>query len=71
MPLLLAAAAAGQKVKKVIELQTGGTGFVARDGDKAEAKKTYSSGVGNGLADLRGQLGAAMGRSLGGLAYNN
>lgn len=55
----------------MIELQTGGTGFVARDGDKAEAKKTYSSGVGNGLADLRGQLGAAMGRSLGGLSYNN
>ncbi len=65
------ASAAGQKVKKVIDLQTGGTGFVAHDGDKAEAKQSYSVGVGNGQADLRGQLGAAMGRSLGGLSFAN
>jgi hypothetical protein len=38
---------------------------------QVEASKRFDVGVGNGLADLRGQLGAAQGRSLGGLSFMN
>eukprot|EP00210_Caulerpa_lentillifera_P006715 g6417.t1 len=41
--------------KDVIYLKTGGTGFAARDGEKAEAKRNFPLGPGSGLTDLRGQ----------------
>ena len=46
----------GHKVrpKDVVEIQSGGTGFAARD-KHAQAKKKYLVGMGSGLADLRGQ----------------
>ena len=46
----------GKKVSKsdVIELQRGGTGFVAHDKD-TKAKKYWHLGPGSGLTDLRGQ----------------
>lgn len=54
---------------QVIELQTGGTGFAARDGDKVQTSKFFEMGVGNGRRDLRGQH--TQGRSLAGLVFNN
>lgn len=62
---------AGARIKpdEVIELATGGTGFVAHDGDKVMSKKHFMLGPGSGLADLRGQHKGA--RSLGGLSFNN
>eukprot|EP00775_Hariotina_reticulata_P008739 gene8739-8919_t len=47
----------GKKVteKDIIKLQTGGTGFAARDGDKVQVKKHFHLGPGSGRADLRGQ----------------
>lgn len=62
---------AGTRIKErdVIELKTGGTGYVGRDGDKVETKKFFDLGAGNGRADLRGQHNA--GRSLGGLSIMN
>lgn len=57
------------KDKDVVELQRGGTGFAAHDGNKAQAKKHYHLGAGSGLADLRGQLAA--GTSKGGLVFWN
>jgi nitric oxide synthase-interacting protein len=47
----------GKKVteKDIIRLQTGGTGFAARDGDKVQVKKHFHLGPGSGRADLRGQ----------------
>lgn len=47
----------GKKVspKDVIKLQTGGTGFAARDGDKVQAQKHWHLGPGSGRADRRGQ----------------
>lgn len=47
----------GKKVapRDVIRLQTGGTGFAARDGEKAQAAKHYTLGPGSGRAPLRGQ----------------
>lgn len=61
----------GKKVgpKDVIHLKTGGTGFAARDGDKAQVKKHFSLGPGSGRADLRGQHQGP--RSHFGLAFNN
>ncbi|KAK9832517.1 hypothetical protein WJX81_004354 [Elliptochloris bilobata] len=55
--------------KDVVELQRGGTGFAAHDGDKAQASKYWQMGPGSGRADLRGQHKAA--RSLGGLVMQN
>lgn len=55
--------------KDIIRLQNGGTGFAARDGDKAEVKKHFALGPGNGRADLRGQHQGP--RSHFGLAFNN
>mmetsp|Transcript_29649 Transcript_29649/g.54374 ORF Transcript_29649/g.54374 Transcript_29649/m.54374 type:complete len:321 (-) Transcript_29649:734-1696(-) len=55
--------------KDVIELQTGGTGFAGRDGEKVQSKKRFLLGPGSGLADLRGQHQGP--RSLGGLAQWN
>ena len=62
---------AGCKLKErdVTELQTGGTGFVSRDGSKVQAQKTWALGPGSGLADLRGQHTGP--RSLGGLQFWN
>lgn len=61
----------GKKVgpKDVIKLQTGGTGFAARDGDKAQATKHWLLGPGSGRADLRGQHQGP--RSAGGLVFMN
>lgn len=61
----------GKKISEsdVIELKTGGTGFVARDGDRAEAKKHFALGPGSGLTDLRGQSQGP--RSHGGLQFWN
>jgi len=61
----------GHKLKDrdVIELQTGGTGFAGRDGDKVMAEKRFILGPGSGRQDVRGQLAA--GRSLGGLVQWN
>lgn len=55
--------------RDVIKLQTGGTGFAARDGEKATASKHYLLGPGSGRADLRGQHQGP--RSAFGLAFNN
>ncbi|GFR51939.1 hypothetical protein Agub_g14460 [Astrephomene gubernaculifera] len=55
--------------KDVIPLQTGGTGFAARDGEKVQTQKYFMLGPGNGLRDLRGQHQGP--RSLGGLAFMN
>jgi nitric oxide synthase-interacting protein len=41
--------------KDVIRLQTGGTGFASRDGDRVQSAKHYHLGPGSGRADLRGQ----------------
>jgi nitric oxide synthase-interacting protein len=41
--------------KDVIKLQTGGTGYAARDGDKVQVQKHFALGPGSGRADLRGQ----------------
>lgn len=41
--------------KDVVRLQTGGTGYAARDGEKAQASKHWHLGPGSGKADLRGQ----------------
>ena len=61
----------GKRIREgdVIELKSGGTGFAARDGDKAEAKKHFSLGPGSGLTDLRGQTQGP--RSHGGLHFWN
>lgn len=55
--------------KEVIELKTGGTGFVGRDGERVQASKFFQLGPGSGLADLRGQTHG--GASRGGLVFNN
>lgn len=55
--------------RDVIELQRGGTGYAAHDGDKAQASKYWQMGPGSGRADLRGQHRGA--RSLGGLVMQN
>lgn len=57
------------KEKDVIRLQAGVTGFSAHDGDKLETKKHFHLGLGNGMADLRGQNQGP--RSLGGLQFYN
>lgn len=53
----------------MIYLHTGGTGFAARDGEKAEAKRHFPLGPGSGLTDLRGQNQGP--RSHGGLRFWN
>lgn len=53
----------------VIYMQTGGTGFAARDGEKAEAKRHFPLGPGSGLTDMRGQSQGP--RSHGGLQFWN
>jgi nitric oxide synthase-interacting protein len=58
------------KESEVIELQTGGTGFAARGGDKVQASKYSNVGLGSGKQQLRGQAGAHY-RSLGGLVQGN
>mmetsp|Transcript_38068 Transcript_38068/g.84778 ORF Transcript_38068/g.84778 Transcript_38068/m.84778 type:complete len:321 (-) Transcript_38068:542-1504(-) len=55
--------------KEVIELQTGGTGFAARDGEKVQTQKHFALGPGSGRQDLRGQHQGP--RSLGGLNFMN
>jgi len=55
--------------KDVIRLQSGGTGFAARDGDKAQSTKHYHLGPGSGRADLRGQHQGP--RSNFGLVFSN
>ncbi len=55
--------------RDVVELQRGGTGFAAHDGDRVQASKFSQLGPGSGRADLRGQHKAA--RSLGGLVFRN
>ncbi|KAG1658385.1 hypothetical protein FOA52_010063 [Chlamydomonas sp. UWO 241] len=62
----------GKRIKDsdVIDLQTGGTGFSARDGDRAKSAKYAPVGVGSGRQQLRGQQGLG-GASLGGLVFNN
>lgn len=62
---------AGKKVKEsdVIELQTGGTGFAARDGEKVQSSRYAAVGIGSGRQDLRGQTRGP--RSLGGLSIMN
>lgn len=55
--------------KDVIPLCVGGTGFAARDGGKAEAKRHFLLGPGSGLTDLRGQTQGP--RSHGGLRFYN
>ena len=54
--------------KDVVELQKGGTGFAAHD-KHAQSKKAFALGVGNGLADVRGQAGGAGSRA--GLSFSN
>ena len=55
--------------KDVVELQKGGTGFAAHDGEKAQATSFWHLGPGSGLADLRGQHQG--GPSKGGLVFMN
>jgi nitric oxide synthase-interacting protein len=55
--------------KDIIRLQGGGTGYAGRDGEKAQVKKHFSLGPGNGRADLRGQHQGP--RSHFGLAFTN
>jgi nitric oxide synthase-interacting protein len=47
----------GYKIQNssVIELQKGGTGFVAHDGSRIKTSKRTFLGLGSGLTDLRGQ----------------
>mmetsp|Transcript_5486 Transcript_5486/g.9493 ORF Transcript_5486/g.9493 Transcript_5486/m.9493 type:complete len:322 (-) Transcript_5486:741-1706(-) len=61
----------GHKLRErdVIELKTGGTGFVGRDGDRVMAEKRFIGGMGSGRQDLRGQHN--QGTSLGGLVFTN
>jgi nitric oxide synthase-interacting protein len=61
----------GKKVgpSDIIRVKNGGTGFAARDGDKAQVKKHFALGPGSGRADLRGQHQGP--RSHFGLAFNN
>ncbi|GAX79246.1 hypothetical protein CEUSTIGMA_g6686.t1 [Chlamydomonas eustigma] len=61
----------GKKVKEsdVVELQTGGTGFAGRDGEKVQSSKYAQVGVGSGRQDLRGQHQGP--RSMGGLQFLN
>ena len=59
----------GKKVTGTVELQGGGTGFVAHDGKAAQAASHFSLGAGSGRADVRGQLAA--GGSRFGLKYSN
>lgn len=58
------------KESEVIELQTGGTGFAARGGERVQASKYSNVGLGSGKQQLRGQAGAHY-RSLGGLVQGN
>uniref|UniRef100_A0A7R9YV45 Nitric oxide synthase-interacting protein zinc-finger domain-containing protein n=1 Tax=Chlamydomonas euryale TaxID=1486919 RepID=A0A7R9YV45_9CHLO len=62
----------GKKVREsdVVELQTGGTGFSARDGERAQSSKYAQLGVGSGRQQLRGQQGLGA-SSLGGLKLMN
>ncbi len=53
----------------MVDLQTGGTGFAGRDGEKVQTQKHYALGPGSGKADLRGQHQGP--RSMGGLVFNN
>ena len=55
--------------KDVIKLQTGGTGFAARDGGKVQSSKHFHLGPGSGRADLRGQHQGP--KSSFGLVFNN
>eukprot|EP00227_Mantoniella_beaufortii_P020578 CAMPEP_0197590892 /NCGR_PEP_ID=MMETSP1326-20131121/12278_1 /TAXON_ID=1155430 /ORGANISM="Genus nov. species nov., Strain RCC2288" /LENGTH=153 /DNA_ID=CAMNT_0043156193 /DNA_START=35 /DNA_END=496 /DNA_ORIENTATION=+ len=48
----------GKKVKGVIRLQKGGSGF-AGSGTQVESKRHFSLGAGSGLADSRGQARGA------------
>mmetsp|Transcript_28551 Transcript_28551/g.77014 ORF Transcript_28551/g.77014 Transcript_28551/m.77014 type:complete len:322 (+) Transcript_28551:159-1124(+) len=57
------------KDKDVIELQTGGTGYAAHDGNKVVSQKHFALGPGSGRQDLRGQHKGA--RSVGGLVLPN
>jgi nitric oxide synthase-interacting protein len=57
------------KEKDVITLQTGSSGFAARDGEKLMTQKHFTLGPGNGRADLRGQHQGP--RSVGGLQFWN
>lgn len=62
----------GSKIRHpedVVALKGGGTGFSAKDGEAAEAKKTFALGPGTGRADVRGQAGA--GGSKFGLKFAN
>ena len=53
----------------VVELQGGGTGFAAHDGDRVVAEHHWTLGPGSGKQDLRGQHHGATSR--GGLNFTN
>jgi nitric oxide synthase-interacting protein len=44
----------GRRIKGVVKLQRGGSGFAA-SGTQVESKKSFLVGAGSGLADSRGQ----------------
>jgi nitric oxide synthase-interacting protein len=49
----------GVKISGLIQLQKGGTGYVAHDGKSIKASKYTYLGLGSGLTDLRGQHSGA------------
>lgn len=55
--------------KDTIRLQTGGSGFAGRDGEKLQTSKHFQLGPGSGRADLRGQHQGP--RSAFGLRFQN
>lgn len=61
----------GKTLRKgdVVDLEGGGTGFAARDGERGMAERHWTLGPGSGKQDLRGQHHGASSR--GGLNFAN